>query len=315
MRISRRKLLAATAFGAAIAGCIGSDDGQTAPDDGTADSEDDGRSTDSEPTDTDDSESDEDDMNGNDSTDGDSDADEPEAPIIQVRSDPEFDDILVDGEGMTLYNFDADEQGAGESSCYDDCAEAWPPLTVEDSPTVGDGVTANITTFEREDGELQVAANGWPVYYFASDENPGDSNGQGVNDVWWVLDPDGTPIRTTGDDDDENDDDLDADEIVTVGSGGEPRFEPDHLQIDRGTTVEFRWEADNHNLVVDEQPADATWDGVPEVQDAGYSHRHTFDVSGRYEYFCEPHHSLGMTGTIEVNGDSESATPSGPYSW
>ncbi|MFC6731773.1 hypothetical protein [Haladaptatus sp. GCM10025893] len=47
------------------------------------------------------------------------------------------------------------------------------------------------------EGSTQVAAAGWPLYYFAPDENPGDANGQGVNDVWWVLRPDGTPVRQT----------------------------------------------------------------------------------------------------------------------
>jgi len=61
---------------------------------------------------------------------------------------------------------------------------------------VGDGVSAELTTFEREDGSTQVAADGWPLYYFAPDEAPGDAKGQGVNDVWWVLAPDGTPVTS-----------------------------------------------------------------------------------------------------------------------
>jgi len=49
---------------------------------------------------------------------------------------------------------------------------------------------------EREGGEVQVAAAGWPLYYFADDGNPGDVAGQGVNDVRWVLAPDGSPIKS-----------------------------------------------------------------------------------------------------------------------
>jgi len=52
--------------------------------------------------------------------------------------------------------------------------------------------------FEREDGDAQVAANGWPLYYYASDGDPGDVTGHGVRDVWWVLDPAGEPVRPTG---------------------------------------------------------------------------------------------------------------------
>jgi hypothetical protein len=57
-------------------------------------------------------------------------------------------------------------------------------------------VTAELAIFERDTCETQVAAGGWPLYYFASDGSPGDVEGQGANGVWWVLAPDGTPIRS-----------------------------------------------------------------------------------------------------------------------
>ncbi|MFW6449070.1 MAG: hypothetical protein ACOC0X_05965 [Halobacteriota archaeon] len=120
----------------------------------------------------------------------------PVRPVdVNVATHPDLGDILVDGEGMTLYMFDNDEQGAGESTCYDDCAGNWPPLTVDDAPRAGDTVEASLDTFEREDGSMQVSAAGWPLYTWAADEEPGDATGQGVNDVWWVLDPAGEPRR------------------------------------------------------------------------------------------------------------------------
>ncbi|NHN40188.1 hypothetical protein G9C85_00875 [Halorubellus sp. JP-L1] len=96
---------------------------------------------------------------------------------------------------MTLYMFDNDEKGSESSTCSGDCASNWPPLTVEGDPVAGDGVTAELTTFSRDDESTQVAAAGWPLYYFAPDESPGDAEGQGVGDVWWVLRPDGTPVK------------------------------------------------------------------------------------------------------------------------
>ena len=102
-------------------------------------------------------------------------------------------------------NHDPDEQG--ESTCYDDCADAWPPLIDED-PVAGDGVDeALLGTTERDDGSLQVTYDGWPVYLWASDQEPGDATGQGVQDDWWVIDADGTPIRDTDDAADEDDED------------------------------------------------------------------------------------------------------------
>ena len=36
--------------------------------------------------------------------------------------------------------------------------------------------------------------NGWPLYYFSGDAAPGDTNGQALNDVWWVVDATGNAI-------------------------------------------------------------------------------------------------------------------------
>jgi predicted lipoprotein with Yx(FWY)xxD motif len=116
-------------------------------------------------------------------------------PAVRVREHPDHGPVLVGPDELTLYMFDSDTQDAGESTCYDDCASAWPPPTVAGTPLKGPAVTAVPTTFERDDGATQVAANGWPLYYFQSDERPGDVTGQGVNDVWWVLDAAGTPLR------------------------------------------------------------------------------------------------------------------------
>lgn len=93
--------------------------------------------------------------------------------------------ILTDSEGMTLYIFTRDEDG--ESTCYDQCAQNWPPLTVEGEPEAADDVTGTLGTTERDDGELQVTYDGMPLYYFAGDSEPGDATGEGVNDVWFVI--------------------------------------------------------------------------------------------------------------------------------
>lgn len=103
-------------------------------------------------------------------------------------------DVLVDAAGMTLYMYDPDMQGV--STCYDQCATAWPPLVVDGVPTVGTGADdSRIGASPRTDGTTQVTYDGWPVYYFAKDAAAGDTTGQGVGGVWWVLDADGTPIR------------------------------------------------------------------------------------------------------------------------
>lgn len=99
--------------------------------------------------------------------------------------------ILVDGEGMTLYLFSNDSPGT--SACTDDCLDAWP--IVEGEPAAGEGVDeALLGTIERDDGTVQASYGDWPLYYFAQDTAAGDVTGQGLNEVWWVVAPDGEMV-------------------------------------------------------------------------------------------------------------------------
>jgi predicted lipoprotein with Yx(FWY)xxD motif len=179
MRLTRRTLLAASTTSlAATAGCLTGDDTDDAATDTTTDTTTAGSDDGDEPT------------TADDETTTDS-----SGVTIQVATHPDHGEILVDDDGMTLYMFDSDTQGELASACTEGCADAWPPLTTEGTPSSSDAVTAELETFEREDSSTQVAANGWPLYYFQNDESTGDATGQGVNDVWWVLDPSGTPVR------------------------------------------------------------------------------------------------------------------------
>ncbi|MBE7528235.1 MAG: hypothetical protein HND44_18065 [Chloroflexi bacterium] len=108
---------------------------------------------------------------------------------VAVSSTPELGDFLVAHNGMTLYLFGVD--GENESTCYDQCAINWPPLLLEpgELPIAGFGVTGELGITERTDGTLQVTYNGYPLYFWIHDEAPGDTTGQGVNDVWFVVEP------------------------------------------------------------------------------------------------------------------------------
>lgn len=101
--------------------------------------------------------------------------------------------ILVDGEGRTLYLFTPDE--AGSPTCYDSCAATWPPLLAEGDITVGAGLDdSDFSTATRTDGGDQVKIGNWPLYYYAGDAAPGDTNGQGVEGIWFVVSPSGEAI-------------------------------------------------------------------------------------------------------------------------
>ena len=101
--------------------------------------------------------------------------------------------ILVDSDGNTLYAFVPDEQGP--STCVDDCASSWPAVAAP--AEAGDGVDAALLdeSTRPDDGSAQATYNGWPLYYFAGDAAPGDTNGQGVSEVWFVIDPAGSLIE------------------------------------------------------------------------------------------------------------------------
>src|SRR5690606_6031117 len=58
-----------------------------------------------------------------------------------------------------------------------------------------------IGTVERPDGTMQVSYGGWPLYTFVRDENPGDTNGQGVEGFGgerYMVNPDGEPVEEEG---------------------------------------------------------------------------------------------------------------------
>jgi predicted lipoprotein with Yx(FWY)xxD motif len=109
-----------------------------------------------------------------------------------AAADSDLGTILVDGEGDTLYLFTSDTQGE-PSTCVEGCASAWPALS--GTVSAGDGVDESlIGTVTNADGTEQATYNDWPLYYYAQDTGPGDTNGQGVGGIWWVVDASGNAI-------------------------------------------------------------------------------------------------------------------------
>jgi predicted lipoprotein with Yx(FWY)xxD motif len=103
--------------------------------------------------------------------------------------------IVVDGKGMTVYAYDVDTQGTTTSACTGDCASAWPAVEVTGSGTPKvSGVTGTVSTIKAADGGRQLTLDGWPLYYFAGDHAAGQTNGQGLGGIWWVMSPAGEKI-------------------------------------------------------------------------------------------------------------------------
>lgn len=114
---------------------------------------------------------------------------------VMVRTGP-FGPYLTDGQGRSLYRFAADT--GSTSTCFGPCAQAWPPQPATGTPSAGPGVTASkLGVTNRSDGVKQVTYAGHPLYRYAGDSAPGQTNGQGLNvngGLWWLVSPDGNNI-------------------------------------------------------------------------------------------------------------------------
>jgi predicted lipoprotein with Yx(FWY)xxD motif len=105
--------------------------------------------------------------------------------------------FLVDSQGRTLYLFEKDK--GSMSTCSGACASAWPPAMTNGQPKAGTGVKASLVgTTKRSDGGTELTYAGHPLYRYAGDAAPGDTNGQGLDQFgggWDVVAPSGHKIE------------------------------------------------------------------------------------------------------------------------
>ena len=106
--------------------------------------------------------------------------------------------ILVDGKGRTLYLFTLDTKSL--ITCvtgYSNCPATWPPYLTTGAPKAGPGVDAALlgTVHRTRPAGLQVTYNGHPLYVYAYDTKPGDVDGQGFINYWFVVSPKGAAIK------------------------------------------------------------------------------------------------------------------------
>ncbi|WP_044873253.1 hypothetical protein [Pseudomonas sp. LFM046] len=106
-------------------------------------------------------------------------------PLLGLAAEPamEKNGMLVDAKGMTLYTYDKDSDG--KSACNGQCAQNWPPLMAE-AGAKGDDEWSVI---KRDDGSMQWAYDGKPLYTFVMDKKAGDVTGDGKMGVWHVAKP------------------------------------------------------------------------------------------------------------------------------
>ena len=86
---------------------------------------------------------------------------------------------------------------------------------------------------------------------------------------------------------------------VTVdGFGSNIRFVPETLTINEGDSVRFLWSGQllPHNAI----EVNEVFNSGEAMSNVDYTYNFTYNQSGVYEFYCEPHRDLGMLGEITV---------------
>lgn len=111
------------------------------------------------------------------------------AASLNVKTKDGIGSYLADEKGMTLYLFKKDSPGKSACSAANGCLERWPVYHASKFEA-GAGVDAtSIGVITRDDGLKQTTYKGLPLYYFAKDKAAGDTLGQGLNNVWYIVAP------------------------------------------------------------------------------------------------------------------------------
>jgi predicted lipoprotein with Yx(FWY)xxD motif len=121
------------------------------------------------------------------------------ATTVSAASNPELGMILVDPNGLTLYDFQKDN--GTKSACSGECAKIWPPLTTTGAPQAGEGaMSSKLGTSKRSDGTTQVTYEGHPLYTYSADGSPGETNGNGITSFggsWHALESSGAEAEAS----------------------------------------------------------------------------------------------------------------------
>ncbi|WP_328877726.1 SCO0930 family lipoprotein [Streptomyces sp. NBC_00299] len=122
-------------------------------------------------------------------------------PGLSTREDSKLGEIVIDKNGHTVYRFMKDSPWPMKTACTGECLEKWPviaPVDAKDTEDIdlkGSGPRGQgYVVFDRPDGIKQQTIDCVPIYTFAGDKKPGDTNGQGVGGTWFAIRPDGKPV-------------------------------------------------------------------------------------------------------------------------
>jgi predicted lipoprotein with Yx(FWY)xxD motif len=108
---------------------------------------------------------------------------------INVAQKSSIGSYLIDSKGMTFYwtTLDAPNQ----SNVTGAELATWPVYYSNSGSFFIPGTLSSFAfdNIVRSDGSSQSIYKGWPMYYYSADKAAGDTLGQGVGGVWFVINP------------------------------------------------------------------------------------------------------------------------------
>lgn len=110
---------------------------------------------------------------------------------IHIASKAIIGNYLADPRGKTLYYTTSDLPGY--SNLPDETLSTWPVFYVENITVPPSLKAADFGTYTRDNNVKQTTYRGYPLYYFYQDIKSGDTFGNKLNGVWFVVDPDNFP--------------------------------------------------------------------------------------------------------------------------
>jgi predicted lipoprotein with Yx(FWY)xxD motif len=103
--------------------------------------------------------------------------------------------LLVDEAGRTIYLF-VPNGNSTTSTVPAQFRPNWPPVTAASMPSAGAGLdSSKLVEHTQPDGTRQLSYNGHLLYVYVGDQAPGDVNGQGFGNNWYVVAPSGDAIQ------------------------------------------------------------------------------------------------------------------------
>jgi predicted lipoprotein with Yx(FWY)xxD motif/plastocyanin len=117
------------------------------------------------------------------------------AVSVNIASKTGIGSYLVDSKGLSLYYTMRDSPGV--SNVPDNLLTTWIPFYVSNIVVPSSLNASDFGTITRSNGQQQTTFRGYPLYYYVGDKAAGDTNGQGIGGVWYVVTPTNFPPTPT----------------------------------------------------------------------------------------------------------------------